>query len=216
MSGILALISCACLALFTILSVLQMAMITSRDTVVLKYKPLVILKLTLAIVAALLALCAAILFAIEIDNSNRSFIVSRGISFYLQVSGMNERTLRVVQPARRQTSTPSLIYFAHFFFLRILFLHFIRQIVLVVLSIGLAVSALYDVIFAMRIGGDPTLPVDISAAPATTYNNPGFREGRAGNYDTPTIIHRQQKKKNWDKFICFECSFQSAQAHRFQ
>lgn len=86
MSGILALISCVSLALFTILSVIQMAMITSRDTVVMKYKPLVILKLTLAIVAALLALSAAILFAIEIDNSNRSFIVSRGISFYLQVS----------------------------------------------------------------------------------------------------------------------------------
>lgn len=34
---------------------------------------------------ALLALSAAILFAIEIDSINRSFIVTRGISFYLQV-----------------------------------------------------------------------------------------------------------------------------------
>lgn len=36
-------------------------------------------------IIALLALSAAILFAIEIDNINRNFIVTRGISFYLQV-----------------------------------------------------------------------------------------------------------------------------------
>lgn len=34
---------------------------------------------------ALLALSSSILFAIEIDNINRSFVVTRGISFYLQV-----------------------------------------------------------------------------------------------------------------------------------
>lgn len=50
-SGILALISCICYAIFAILSVIQIAMITSRDKVVLKYKPLVIIKLTLACVA---------------------------------------------------------------------------------------------------------------------------------------------------------------------
>lgn len=148
-----------------------MAMITSRDTVVMKYKPLVILKLTLAIVAALLALSAAILFAIEIDNSNRSFIVSRGISFYLQVSR------KIYGRTCMELILILSINFFWFFGSRF------RQIVLVVLSIGLSVSALYDVIFTLRIGGDPTLPVDISAAPATTYNNPGFREGRAGNGD---------------------------------
>lgn len=118
-SGVLAMISTISLAFFAILSVIQLAMITSRDTVVLKYKTCVILKLALSIIAgnllhdkyivelcnmcltlslweinhlffflfciALLALSAAILFAIEIDESNRSFIVSRGMSFYLQV-----------------------------------------------------------------------------------------------------------------------------------
>lgn len=50
-SGILAAISCACLGLFCILSVIQIAMISSRDKVVMKYKPLVIIKLILAIVS---------------------------------------------------------------------------------------------------------------------------------------------------------------------
>lgn len=39
---------------------------------------------------------------------------------------------------------------------------------------GLAVAALYDVIFAHRLSGDPTCFVSI--ATATTINNPGFRE----------------------------------------
>lgn len=50
-SGILSMISCASLAIFSILSVIQLAMITSRDEVVLKYKTCVILKLALAIIA---------------------------------------------------------------------------------------------------------------------------------------------------------------------
>lgn len=43
-------ISCASLAIFSILSVIQLAMIASRDEVVLKYKTCVILKLALAII----------------------------------------------------------------------------------------------------------------------------------------------------------------------
>lgn len=54
------------------------------------------------------------------------------------------------------------------------------QIVLVVLSIGLSVMALYDVVFALRAGGDPTLATDMSKTQATTFNNPGFRDGRPG------------------------------------
>lgn len=50
-SGIIALISCICYAIFAILSIIQIAMITSRDKVVLKYKPLVIIKLTLVCIA---------------------------------------------------------------------------------------------------------------------------------------------------------------------
>lgn len=84
-SGILALISCGCLATFAVLSVIQMAMITSRDTVVMKYKSCIIQKLVWAVLGAILALAAAILFAIEIDESHNHFVVSRGITFYLQV-----------------------------------------------------------------------------------------------------------------------------------
>lgn len=110
-SGILAAISCACLGLFCILSIVQIAMISSREKVVMKYKPLVIVKLILAVAAgefqlmtaavmrvddhddgfcvlmsaALLAIACAILFAVYMDGPQRSFSVTRGISFYLQV-----------------------------------------------------------------------------------------------------------------------------------
>lgn len=50
-SGILALISCICFAIFDILSIIQIAMITSREKVVLKYKSIVIIKLTFAVIA---------------------------------------------------------------------------------------------------------------------------------------------------------------------
>lgn len=52
-SGILAMLSTASLAIFVVLSVIQLAMITSRDTVVLKYKTCVILKLALSIIAGM-------------------------------------------------------------------------------------------------------------------------------------------------------------------
>lgn len=49
-------------------------------------------------------------------------------------------------------------------------------------GIALAVMSLYDVIFSMRAGGDPTAPdAMVSTAQATTFNNPGFREGRPTN-----------------------------------
>lgn len=50
-SGILSMISCMCFALFSVLSILQLAMISSRDEVVLKYKTCVISKLVLSITA---------------------------------------------------------------------------------------------------------------------------------------------------------------------
>lgn len=50
-----------------------------------------------------------------------------------------------------------------------------------VLAIGLVVAALYDVIFACRVSGDPTLTIiDMTGAASTTINNPGFRDGRSG------------------------------------
>lgn len=58
---------------------------------------------------------------------------------------------------------------------------FYLQILVIILTIGLFVMAIYDVIFARRTGGDPTEHVDVSPTQATTYNNPGFREGRSTN-----------------------------------
>lgn len=48
-SGVLAAISCGTLGTFCLLSVIQIAMISSRDKIVMKYKPLVIIKLVLSI-----------------------------------------------------------------------------------------------------------------------------------------------------------------------
>ncbi|KAJ6635045.1 hypothetical protein Bhyg_13627, partial [Pseudolycoriella hygida] len=86
-SGVLAAIGCALLGIFSILSVIQLSMISSRDRVVMSYKPLVIIKLVLAIVSAILATVAAILFGYQIDNVDvayRNYALSRGVSFYLQ------------------------------------------------------------------------------------------------------------------------------------
>lgn len=135
-SGVLAAMGCAFLGLFSILSVIQLSMISSRDKVVMSYKPLVIIKLVLAIISAILATVAAILFGWEIDNVdvvNRNYVLSRGVSFYLQV-------------------------------------------IVIVLTIILAVMSLFDILLARQPGGDPTMPVPIRGGPATTYNNPGFRE----------------------------------------
>lgn len=75
--GILSTISCGSLALFSILSIIQLAMITSRDEVVLKYKTCVILKLTLAIISGKLKKyceqCAQVINTINIFSLN-SFI----------------------------------------------------------------------------------------------------------------------------------------------
>lgn len=60
------------------------------------------------------------------------------------------------------------------------YFHF-SQIIVIVLTILLAVMAVYDIMLAKQPGGDPTMPVPISSAPATTYNNPGFRDGRPTN-----------------------------------
>lgn len=48
-SGICAAVGCACYGIFCILSVIQIAQISSREKVVLKYKSLVIVKLALAL-----------------------------------------------------------------------------------------------------------------------------------------------------------------------
>lgn len=49
---------------------------------------------------------------------------------------------------------------------------------MIFLAIGLFVLALMDVIYTKKAGGDPTVYVESSAENSTTFNNPGFREGR--------------------------------------
>ncbi|XP_046688170.1 LOW QUALITY PROTEIN: uncharacterized protein LOC124373894 [Homalodisca vitripennis] len=57
---------------------------------------------------------------------------------------------------------------------------FYIQVVLIVLTFLLFIGALYDMLFARRAGGDPTIASrDPSGNDATTYNNPGFRDKRS-------------------------------------
>nr|XP_036214405.1 uncharacterized protein LOC106619705 isoform X2 [Bactrocera oleae] len=139
-SGLLTIASSAALGIFCVLSIIQIAMISSREKVVMPYNTLVLLKMILALIACLLATIATVIFALQIDDSEKyGFKISRGISFYLQV-------------------------------------------VVIALTIGLFLVALYDVLFSRRMGGDPTMVVDTSSpANATTYNNPGYKESRSRN-----------------------------------
>ncbi|XP_054732581.1 uncharacterized protein LOC129240675 [Anastrepha obliqua] len=139
-SGLLAIVSSATLGIFCILSVIQIAMISSREKVVMQYTTLVVFKMVLALISCLLAIIATIMFALKIDESEKyGFKISRGVSFYL-------------------------------------------QIVVIVLTVGLFLVALYDVLFSRSPGGDPTMIVDASSpASAMTYNNPGYKEPRSRN-----------------------------------
>ncbi|KAH8315729.1 hypothetical protein KR059_012810 [Drosophila kikkawai] len=161
-SGLLAIGSSAVLGIFCILSVIQHAMISSREKVVMPYTTLVIVKLMLALLAGewkqrdsrtdkscnlikftftgVLAIIATVLFALQIDEQERfGFKISRGISFYI-------------------------------------------QIVAIVLTVALFVAALYDMIYSRSPGGDPTMALDAaSPGSATTFNNPGFKEPRSRN-----------------------------------
>ncbi|EDW72822.1 uncharacterized protein Dwil_GK16975 [Drosophila willistoni] len=85
-SGLLAIGSSAVLGVFCILSVIQHAMISSREKVVMPYTTLVIVKLLLALLGGVLAIIATVLFALQIDEQERfGFIITRGISFYIQI-----------------------------------------------------------------------------------------------------------------------------------
>uniref|UniRef100_A0A1A9UM44 Uncharacterized protein n=1 Tax=Glossina austeni TaxID=7395 RepID=A0A1A9UM44_GLOAU len=54
-------------------------------------------------------------------------------------------------------------------------------IVVVLLTIGLFIFALYDVLYSKRPNGDPTMIDAASPSSATTINNPGFKESRTKN-----------------------------------
>ncbi|CAG9571804.1 unnamed protein product [Danaus chrysippus] len=82
-AGVVAAIGVSILGVFCILSVLQLAMISSKEKVGLKYTHLVMIKLALALLATLLSIAAAGLFAVQGDD--RGFYLVRGEAFYVQI-----------------------------------------------------------------------------------------------------------------------------------
>lgn len=82
-SGVVAAIGVTILGVFCILSVLQLAMISSKERVAMKYTHLVMFKMTLALLATLLSIAAAGLFAVQGDE--RGYYLSRGEAFYVQI-----------------------------------------------------------------------------------------------------------------------------------
>lgn len=152
-SGLSIAISSIVLGLYCVLSVVQIAAFSSRESILLRYSTLLSTKLMLAVVggktfdkqggshsqmtfffAVVTTLASAGMFAIQTDDHKRGFRVSRGVSFYL-------------------------------------------VIVSIILTIVLCVLSLYDLMFSRRSGGDPTQVPDVSGSRAITYDNPGYREG---------------------------------------
>ncbi|XP_071442170.1 uncharacterized protein [Hetaerina americana] len=84
-AGVLAAAGVAALGIFCIMSVLQLAMVVSKDRVVLSYRTTLLTKLVLALAATLLAMVAAGLFALQTDDPKNSVVVTRGLSFYMQL-----------------------------------------------------------------------------------------------------------------------------------
>lgn len=58
--------------------------------------------------------------------------------------------------------------------------HFYLQVGLIIIIFLLFITSLYDLIFARRSTGDPTVVRDPTGVEATTFNNPGFREKNRG------------------------------------
>ncbi|XP_053682833.1 uncharacterized protein LOC128733185 [Sabethes cyaneus] len=114
-SGLLATFACIAFGLYCVLCILQIAMISSREKVVLRYSSLVVLKLLLAVVGAALALIGIILFAVTADTGRGQFEVSRGASFYLQLVVVSLSLLLVILAvydiilARKPDGDPTLL-----------------------------------------------------------------------------------------------------------
>ncbi|KAL4719696.1 hypothetical protein ACJJTC_007885 [Scirpophaga incertulas] len=82
-AGVVGVIGVAVLGVYCVLSVLQLAMISSKERVGFKYTHLVMFKLALSLLAALLSIAAAGLFAVQGDD--RGFYLTRGEAFYVQI-----------------------------------------------------------------------------------------------------------------------------------
>lgn len=85
-AGLVAATGVAILGVFCILSVLQLAMLSSKEKVVMRYSVVLTTKLALGLLAALLAIAAAGLFALQTDDkANSGFQITRGPAFYIQI-----------------------------------------------------------------------------------------------------------------------------------
>ncbi|XP_050438816.1 uncharacterized protein LOC126844572 [Adelges cooleyi] len=84
-AGFFALAGTLSLAVFCVLSIVQLAMVVSREKVVIPYSKTVVTKLVFAFAATLLAIIAAGLFALQTDDRDNSYQVTRGESFYMQI-----------------------------------------------------------------------------------------------------------------------------------
>ncbi|XP_017768407.1 PREDICTED: uncharacterized protein LOC108556708 isoform X2 [Nicrophorus vespilloides] len=85
-AGIVAASGVAILGVFCFLSILQLAMLSSKEKVLMKYSVVVIMKLAMGLLATLLAIAAAGLFALQADErDNNGFQITRGPAFYIQI-----------------------------------------------------------------------------------------------------------------------------------
>ncbi|KAK6631200.1 hypothetical protein RUM43_014296 [Polyplax serrata] len=85
LAGVVAAFGVTFLGVFCILSVIQMAMVTQRDKVMMKYSRCVAIKLVLAILSTILAIVSAGMFALQTDDRKNNFRITRGESFYIQI-----------------------------------------------------------------------------------------------------------------------------------
>lgn len=86
LGGIVAGVGTAALGLFSVLSVLQLAMVISKEKVLFSFTFVVITKLALALLATLVSIVAAGLFALQTDDRENDFTVTRGEAFYIQLA----------------------------------------------------------------------------------------------------------------------------------
>ncbi|KAK7582189.1 hypothetical protein V9T40_013634 [Parthenolecanium corni] len=84
-SGYFAIAGVLLLGIFCVLSVLHLAMVVSKEKVVMKFKSAVMAKLVFSILSEIIAIIVGVLFAFQTDDKENSYQVTRGESFYLQV-----------------------------------------------------------------------------------------------------------------------------------
>ncbi|KAE8752089.1 hypothetical protein FOCC_FOCC001251 [Frankliniella occidentalis] len=166
-SGLVAVLGVVLLALFCFLSVLQLAMVSSKDRVLLKYSVAVITKLVLALVAIRVGSGLASAAAATVTLSpcpGYCIVLAEGA--WSAILAIVAASLFAVQTdgagSGFRVSRGEAFYV---------------QIILIALDFLLFVMSLYDVIFSRRLGGDPTMSTrDPRGDHATTFNNPGFQE----------------------------------------